>query len=201
MKSDKQNAKPKTVSSNYSKMNWATPIWAIGNIVKTIAILIIDTEQLTTEIDGLVEEQSTEEGYFAELEKVNKANVQKRLRELAIEEKDEIKILKSYLDLLAKQAAINKKIREAEKDLDAKLYAKYPTLNEEEVKTLVVDDKWMQVIEKYIKSEIVQISQRLTNRIKELVERYETPLPVIDQEVKELEDKVNAHLEKMGFSF
>lgn len=132
---------------------------------------------------------------------MNKANVQKRLRQLTIEEKEEIKILKSYLDLLAKQAATNKKIREAEKVLDTKLHAKYPTLNGDEVKTLVVDEKWMQAIEKAVKSEIDQISQRLTHRIKELVERYETPLPVIDQEVIELEGKVNAHLEKMGFSF
>jgi type I restriction enzyme M protein len=56
-------------------------------------------------------------------------------------------------------------------------------------------------IEKAVKSEVEQISQRLTNRIKELVERYEMPLSVIEQEVKELEGKVNAHLEKMGFSF
>jgi type I restriction enzyme M protein len=164
----------------------------------------MDNEELTTAIDDLVEEHSSEDGYFSELDKVNKANVQKRLVEThsrAPLHLDEIKILKSYLDLLAKQAATNKKIREAEKVLDAKLYAKYPTLNGDEVKTLVVDDKWMFSIEKAVKSEVEQISQRLTNRIKELAKRYEMPLPVIDLEVKELEGKVNAHLEKMGFSF
>jgi len=164
----------------------------------------MDNEELTTAIDDLVEEHSSEDGYFSELDKVNKANVQKRLVEThgrASLHVDEIKILKSYLDLLDKQATINKKIKEAEKVLDAKLYAKYPTLNEDEVKTLVVDDKWMFSIEKAVKSEVEQISQRLTNRIKELVERYKTPLPVIEQEVSDLEGKVNAHLEKMGFSF
>jgi len=168
---------------------------------ETINQLIIESEQLTTAIDGLVEEHSGEDGYFAELEKVNKANVQKRLRQLAIEDREEQKILKSYLDLLAQQAATNKKIREAEKALDAKVYAKYPTLNGDEVKTLVVDDKWMQTIEKSVKSEIDHISQRLTNRIKELVERYETPLPVIEQEVSELEKKVVNHLKTMGFEY
>ena len=71
--------------------------------------------------------------------------------------------------------------------------------SEENVKTLVVDDKWMQAIEKAVKNEIDHISQRLTNRIKELAERYETPLPEIDREAKDMESKVNAHLEKMGF--
>ncbi len=168
---------------------------------QTINQLAIESEQLASEIEDLVEEHSGEDGYFAELEKVNKAYVQKRLRELAKEDKEEQNILNAYLALLAKQATTNKKIREAEKVLDAKLYAKYPTLNEDEIKTLVIEDKWMQSIEKAVKSEIDLISQRLTNRIKELVERYETPLPIIEQEVKELEGKVNAHLEKMGFSF
>ena len=57
----------------------------------------------------------------------------------------------------------------------------------------------MQTIETAIKGEIDHISQRLTNRIKELAERYETPLTQIDKEVEDLESKVNAHLEKMGF--
>ena len=63
----------------------------------------------------------------------------------------------------------------------------------------MVDDKWILTIEKTVKSEIDHISQRLTNRIKELAERYEMPLPEIDQEVNDLEGKVNRHLDKMGF--
>ena len=57
----------------------------------------------------------------------------------------------------------------------------------------------MQSIETSVKSEVDQISQHLTNRIKELAERYETSLPLMDKEVSELESKVNAHLQKMGF--
>ena len=64
---------------------------------------------------------------------------------------------------------------------------------------MVVDDKWMQTIENAIKGEIDHISQHLTNRIKELAERYETPLPQLETELVEVESKVNAHLEKMGF--
>ena len=57
----------------------------------------------------------------------------------------------------------------------------------------------MQSIKTAIKGEIDHISQRLTNRIKELAERYETPLPEINTEIEALETKVNAHLTKMGF--
>jgi len=167
---------------------------------RAIEKLEAEKESIGAELTELEEEQSGEDGYFAELEKVNKTNVQKRLKEIKGERdaEEETEILKSYLDLLSKQAAANKKIKAAEKDLDDKLYAKYPTLTEDEVKTLVVDDKWMQTIEKAVRSEIEHISQRLTHRIKELAERYEMPLPAIDQEIRDLESKVNAHLEKMG---
>jgi type I restriction enzyme M protein len=50
-----------------------------------------------------------------------------------------------------------------------------------------------------INGEMERISQRLTKRIKALMERYEAPLSVIDKELAELESKVNAHLQKMGF--
>jgi len=70
---------------------------------------------------------------------------------------------------------------------------------QDEIKTLVVDDKWMATIAKDIHTEMDRISQRLTQRIKELAERYETPLPKQTVEVSELEKRVNGHLEKMGF--
>jgi type I restriction enzyme M protein len=49
------------------------------------------------------------------------------------------------------------------------------------------------------KGEIDHVSQRFNNRIKELAERYATSLPQIDQNLTDLETKVNAHLTKMGF--
>ena len=46
-----------------------------------------------------------------------------------------------------------------------------------------------------------RVSQQLTQRVKELAERYETPLPQMVSRVAELEAKVNRHLERMGFSW
>ena len=44
-----------------------------------------------------------------------------------------------------------------------------------------------------------RISQALTQRVKELAERYETPMPQMVSRVAKLEAKVNRHLERMGF--
>lgn len=173
-------------------------------------------ETCTNELTELEEEHNTDDGYFAELDKVNKANVQRRLKEvLAAKPKNkrqtfgmaaepevaygEQAILEQYLELTEKQAELSKKIKEANAQLDKKVIERYKSLTEKEIKQLVVDDKWMANIERRVKTEMERISQRLTQRIKELAERYEAPLPSQTNEVKLLEEKVNKHLEMMGF--
>ncbi len=58
----------------------------------------------------------------------------------------------------------------------------------------------MAAIDEAVKGEMDRISQQFTQRIKELVERYETPLPRLEKETEELTKKVENHLKKMGFS-
>jgi len=162
-------------------------------------------EQLTAEISEMEEEHGGEEGLFAELDKINKGNAQKRIQEIQQEKdpevKDELKALQAYVKLHTQLATTNKQIKAKEQELDDKLYAKYPQLTVDEIKQLVVNDKWLTTIKNAVSSEIDQISKRLTNRIKELAERYDTPLPVTNKLVDDLEATVNAHLQKMGFSW
>ncbi len=167
-------------------------------------------DQLTTELEAvsarlteLEEEQGGEEGAFSELDKVNKAEVTKRLREIKGDKdaKDEAAALNEWLNLSDEEADFKKRLREAEAALDAKTYAKYPMLTEKEIKTLVVDDKWLATLDKDIHGEMDRVSQALTQRVKELAERYETPMPLMVNRVADLEAKVNRRLNKMGFSW
>ena len=66
---------------------------------------------------------------------------------------------------------------------------------------LVVDDKWLAALDAVIHGEMDRVSQQLTRRVKELAERYETPLPQATSRVAELEAKVSGHLERMGFAW
>jgi type I restriction enzyme M protein len=66
---------------------------------------------------------------------------------------------------------------------------------------LVVDDKWLAALDAAIHGEMDCISQALTQRVKELAERYEFAMPHQVRTVAELEAKVNRHLERMGFSW
>src|SRR5260370_36942677 len=45
--------------------------------------------------------------------------------------------------LLEEEAAAEKKGKDLQKELDKKVFAKYPKLSEDEIKTLAVDDKWL----------------------------------------------------------
>jgi hypothetical protein len=51
------------------------------------------------------------------------------------------------LRLNGEEGELKKKLKDAEADLDAKAYAHYPKLTEAEIKTLVVDDKWLAALE------------------------------------------------------
>jgi type I restriction enzyme M protein len=165
--------------------------------------LTADLESITAQMTELEEEHGGDEGFFSELDKVNKASVAARLKEIKgdKEAKEEIDVLNKWLDLSNQEAELKKRLKEAEAALDIKAYAKYPKLTADEIKTLVVDDKWMVTITIAIQSEMDRVSQTLTQRVKELAERYETPLPQAMNRVSELEQKVNAHLAKMGFAW
>ena len=183
---------------------------------QAIEKLEAEKETIAAEIAELEEEHNTEDGYFAELDKLNKANVLKRLKDLlTVKPKKEKQVLayaaepvsaygeqavlRKYLKLLDEQTAISKKMKDALSELDKKVIERYKTLTIDEIKQLVVDDKWMTVLERDVKTEMEHISQRLTQRIKELAERYETPLPMQSNEVRRLEAVVYKHLGMMGF--
>ena len=165
--------------------------------------LAADLEGVSARLAELEEEHGGEDGAFSELDKVNKANVAARLREIKgdKEAKEEAAVLNAWLKLNKQEADLKKQLKEHEDLLDGWVYRKYPKLTEDEVKALVVDDKWLAALDAAIHGEMDRVSQALTRRVKELAERYETPLPALTQQVAELEERVNGHLERMGFAW
>jgi len=173
---------------------------------KAIEALEAKAEDIARQLEEMVEEHCGEDGLLAEVTndgKITKSDIPKRIKEIKddADYADELKVLQAYLKLLNTEADIKKQIKAAQAELDSKLLAKYKELTETEIKTLVVDDKWMATIERDVKSEMDRISQRLTGRIKELTDRYETPLPQQHKEVDKLTTKVDTHLRKMGFAW
>lgn len=164
-----------------------------------------DRESVEQQLVELEEEHGGEEGLLEnaknEKDSINKASVQKRLKEIKGEDEyaDEIEILELFLKLFEDDSSLGKSIKTAIADLDKKVIEKYKTLTVDEIKDLVINDKWMTSIETNIKSEVERISQRLSQRIKQLAERYQSTLKEISMNIVDLESKVGNHLQKMGY--
>ena len=158
-------------------------------------------ERVQAQKTEMEEEHNVDDGVFSDLDKINKSTVTAKLKELKSETNtfEEQNILNQYLELLAQESSLKKSIKEADAELDALLSDFYPNLSEAQIKELVIADKWLSTIEKDIHSEMDRISQLLTQRIRELTERYELTLPNLNRQINELEQAVNQHLEKMGF--
>ena len=165
--------------------------------------LAADLETITAKRTELEDEHSDEDDAFAEFDKANRSDVVARLKEIEgdKESTEEAAVLAEWLKLNADEFDLKKRIKSAEVSLDAKAYAKYPTLTEAEIKALAVDDKWLAALDAAVQREMERVSQQLTRRVKELAERYETPLPEMQSRVAELEARVTSHLLEMGFSW
>ena len=166
-----------------------------------------DLAALEQQLDEMREENSGEEGLLAEViegegdkQKIAVKTVKARLKEISDDPlyADERAAIEAYADLLASQTKAKTERKTAQEDLDQQIDAKYPTLTEAEIKTLVVDDKWMARLSAAVQGEMDRVSQTLTGRIRELAERYATPLPKITEEVETLATRVDEHLKKMG---
>ena len=68
----------------------------------------------------------------------------------------------------------------------------------DEIKALLVTDKWQATLQSRIEAEIERITAQLAERVTILEERYADPLPNLLDEVDRLSQKVTAHLQAMG---
>lgn len=170
---------------------------------KALSNLEGELEAAEEAFDSFEEEHSAEGGALTELEKINKGNVQKALKEAkkTAGADEEAVVFQEYLNLYERKSKLKKDIKSKGVELDAVALSKYPELTSEDIKKLVIESKWFESLESSINKEMRGISQRLTDRLTELMERYESTLPEIESELQELNKKVRGHLEKMGFSW
>jgi type I restriction enzyme M protein len=161
-------------------------------------------EGIATRMDELRDEHGGEEGLLSEVmenDKVTKGNVQKRIHEIGdgADFADELAVLQECAALFDKETQTKKQIKAAEEDLEAKVLTEYPALSQDDIKTLVVERKWMDALETAVAGEVDQLAETLSARVKELAERYAVPMPALSERVAELSAKVDGHLKTMGF--
>lgn len=173
---------------------------------KQLNDLNANVEELGAQMDELKDEHGGEEGLLAEVienDKISKGSVQKRIKEIkdVADFADELAELKKYFALLEEEAEAKKAIKKAENELERQVLAKYPSISLKEIKTLVVERKWMDALESVVQGEVDMCSQVLTGRVRELAQRYAVPMPAITAKVEQLNAKVDSDLQKMGFAW
>ena len=165
-----------------------------------------ERDAISRQIEELEEEHGGDDGLLQEAKndkgKITAKGVKDRLKAIkadptAAEEKQ---VLQQYAALAEQEAAASKLVKEAQRTLETQVTARYSHMETQEVQMVVVLDKWLDTLTQRAQSELDRVSQQLTGRIKQLADRYATPLPQLAQEVEELQAKVNEHLKKMGFA-
>ncbi|MFN7723707.1 MAG: type I restriction endonuclease subunit M, partial [Rubrivivax sp.] len=155
----------------------------------------------------LEEEHSGDDAVFGGFDKINDKEVKSRIKEIGrdattdADSAHELAVLKQWLDLSEQAGSLKKRIKTLDAELDAKALARYSTLTPDEVKSLVVDHKWMAALGAAVHGELDRVSQALTGRVKELAERYGRTMPELAQQVDDLGARVAGHLAKMGFAW
>ena len=144
------------------------------------------------------------EGILNDRGKVTKGAVQGRLDAIRDEddpESDEERdALARCLALLEAESALAKTVRTVQARLDEQVLDHYAALTEPEIKTLVIEDKWLASIRTAIEDELQRVTQQLAGRVRVLEERYARPLPKLEQDVATFSTKVEGHLKRMGLS-
>lgn len=172
----------------------------------------IETHQAT--IAEIEEEQNTEDGLFADLEKVNANEVSKLLK---LRQKEDLRmvaepaasygnedsktpteILENYIAATEAIKKANAKIKTLQTALEKAVIAQYAKLTDADIKNIVIHHKWKAHLLGTLHQEQDKISQGLTQRINALAERYKTTLATSQTALATAETKVMAHLQKMG---
>ncbi len=164
-------------------------------------------EAIAQEIEALTEDHSGEEGLLEDAKnnkgKLTKTSLKDRMKEIKgeAEFREEMVVLKQALQLVDLESSLILRIKEKQLELNKNTLLKYSKLNIDEIKDLVVIDKWFNNLRSDVNSEVENIIQALTNRVKELEKRYAQTLPEITKQVSDYSFRVEEHLKKMGLSW
>jgi type I restriction enzyme M protein len=175
--------------------------------LETLEELDFKLQEITQKMEILEEENEGEDDLFAKVrndsEKIAKPAISKRLKEIknVSDLLNEEQLLTKYSLLMEKQTNLRTKIRLIQKKLDDDLRQKCSILSIQEIKDLVIDDKWLHILNNSINKEFEKIFNILAGRLLELENRYEKTLPEIENNVKLAAKEVDQHMKNMGFKW
>ncbi|GAA7485183.1 type I restriction-modification system subunit M [Helicobacter pylori] len=146
-------------------------------------------------LDEFIEEHSNEEGLFNGL-KINESVLKKELKNATdLEDKETLKTALEQLE--AKNKALKMK-NKAYEELELKAFHQYKNLEINEIKDLIIKDKWLNSLKNALENKIQKRINAFISALNEIISSYSNSLLELDKEVKESESKVLEHLKDLG---
>ena len=160
-------------------------------------------EDAAAALEAFIEEQSGEDSLIDRAQgdngKYAQAEVKRQIKEGG--DPEEVTALKQLLSLQKAESSAKSTEKKRQEQLDSMTFDKIPNLTSLECKELTVSDKWLATLEGTISNEIERMAQALATRVAELIDRYATPLPDRENQVRALSVRVEDHLRKMGLTW
>ncbi|MGL2438494.1 type I restriction-modification system subunit M [Helicobacter pylori] len=146
-------------------------------------------------LDEFIEEHSNEEGLFDGL-KINESVLKKELKNATdLEDKETLKTALEWLE--AKNKALKMK-NKAYEELELKAFHQYKNLEINEIKDLIIKDKWLNSLKNALENKIQKRINAFASALNEIISSYSNSLLELDKEAKESESKVLEHLKGLG---
>jgi type I restriction enzyme M protein len=129
---------------------------------------------------------------------LDKAELKKKLKDATLDTDDK-NILQKLSGLIVLIDEGSKVLKDLRVVLDKKVRAQYVKLTDRQAMELLLNCKWYRSLVHGMFALYTAVTHRITECVSELAERYEHTMPSLEKNVAELENKVKAHLKKMGF--
>jgi type I restriction enzyme M protein len=166
-----------------------------------------DLAEVGQRLDDLKEEHGVEGGLLEDViegegdkRKITAKSIRARLKDIRNDDTfaDERAALEEYAVFLERQSAAKGRLKKALEDLDAKIDAMYPVLSDDQIREIVIGDKWLAALGEAVQGELDRVSQGLAERVGLLAKRYGATLQGVTDDVAALTARVWRHLERVG---
>lgn len=153
-----------------------------------------ELNNLISEFDSTVEENTGDESLFNEDDKVNEKLLKDLKKEIS---DDDLGLVENLLINLNTQKDLKKEIKEMQESLNENVISKYKMLSEDECKNIIVYDKWFKSIKEKFDICMNNLINSLSNSIIKLDEEYKLTLSDINREIDTKEQELAILLKEL----
>ena len=168
-----------------------------AQILDQISLLETQISKKQDEFTNFVDEFGEDElsNAYDDKDKITLKSLKEAIRQTS--DKNEQEIYNKALQILTNQKELESTLKATTGELNQKVFDKFKTLDENDIKTLVVDGKWLSELKEQILSTVERAVQERITRISTLAARYDKTLDELTERASTLSLRVKAHLDAM----